>query len=227
LCLAAAWAFGQDAAPAVRVQREADNPLRLIIEAGKRASRAKPAESPRATKPPVERAAVARTATPKTSPRAAVTATTATTVTAAAANAPAPSTAASSAVALGDTVDELTASAEPAAAASAPPTAPPAAPPVATAEPAREVVPDPNALELLEGDEPEFPDDLKRRMSVDGEVVLDFMVQTDGTVSNVTVRTSNEPVLAPIAFDAVSRWRFKPVESPRPHSVQLVFRVRD
>ena len=74
---------------------------------------------------------------------------------------------------------------------------------------------------------PEFPERIKRRMRVDGEVVLGFTVKPDGSVADVTVRSSTEKSLEPNAIDAVRQWRYKPIDEAQLHAVQLVFRVKE
>ena len=69
-CLLAVVARGQDSAVPARTQRDADNPLRLIIEAGKLRTRPKPAEPASAARPASSSTAT-RNATAKPPVRAA------------------------------------------------------------------------------------------------------------------------------------------------------------
>ena len=69
-CLLAVVARGQDSAVPARTQRDADNPLRLIIEAGKLRTRPKPAEAASAARP-ASGSTAARNATAKPPVRAA------------------------------------------------------------------------------------------------------------------------------------------------------------
>ena len=61
---------------------------------------------------------------------------------------------------------------------------------------------------LLERVEPTYPEDAKQQR-IEGPVVLNALVGTDGAVREVKV-VSGDPLLAKAATDAVSRWRFQP-----------------
>lgn len=57
---------------------------------------------------------------------------------------------------------------------------------------------------------PDYPSDA-RRHHVEGKVVLEFLIGSDGTVSNIQVVSSEpEGVFDEAAVDAVSKWRFVP-----------------
>ena len=69
--------------------------------------------------------------------------------------------------------------------------------PTSAPTPARE------ALQLADYVEPLLPDRLRRRLQGDGEVVLTFTVNTDGSVADVAVQSSSERALETAALDAV------------------------
>jgi TonB family protein len=76
-------------------------------------------------------------------------------------------------------------------------------------EPKRAVELTPTAAEdgLLYRVEPGYPEEA-RQQQIQGAVVLDVHIGTDGGVQEVTVVSGN-PLLARSATDAVKQWRFK------------------
>jgi TonB family protein len=70
--------------------------------------------------------------------------------------------------------------------------------------------------------EPEYPADAKSR-SIQGAVVLDVQVLTDGTVGTIGI-VSGEPLLAQAAVHAVRQWRYQP-EFVNGRSVEAQTRV--
>jgi len=82
----------------------------------------------------------------------------------------------------------------------------------------------PVALELVSSVEPVLPDRVRRRMRRDGEVLLAFKVNPDGSVADLNVQASSDSALDEIALDAVRQWRYKPIPEARSHRLQLVFR---
>ncbi len=56
---------------------------------------------------------------------------------------------------------------------------------------------------------PDYPLDL-RNAGIDGQVVVRFTVELDGSVSDPAVQGSPPPELAVLALDAISRWKFTP-----------------
>ena len=56
-------------------------------------------------------------------------------------------------------------------------------------------------------------------------MVVRFTVNPDGSVADVAVRSSSDRALDPIALDAVSQWRYKPIAAAQPHAVELVFKT--
>ena len=232
-------ASAQDADPQARAKREADNPLRMIIEAGnlKAKPKAKTAETETAAKVPAEKAAekpvAVRPVASKPVPIAVV------------ANAPSrPEADVKQVEAVAKPVEEPALAAVGVAATSGSPAAEPLPPPAVAApaaaapqEPVAQVQlalsqPTPVAasraqratLELANFVEPALTERARRRLRSDGEVQLDFMVNADGSVADVVVRTSNDTSLDPVAVDAVRQWRYKPIAQAQAHGVQLVFK---
>jgi protein TonB len=95
----------------------------------------------------------------------------------------------------------------PTTAAAPPPTAPAPAP-----APAR---PSSSALVAISTPQPQYPQDALRRGTT-GEVVLEFTVNTDGSVGNITVvNATPRGVFERGVQNTVRRWRFQPVASPQ------------
>lgn len=185
-------AVAQDSA--TRVEREANNPLRMIIEASKIKPKVKPAETAR----PPERAA------PAVPPRPV-----------ASASAPAvltrrevPGDKVESAVA---TVEVDTESATSVVA----PTIAPAEPP-----PAAALAP----LQLADVVEPVTPRTLIGKLRGEIQVVVGFMVRADGSVVEPVIRSTSHPQMDAAVLEAVRQWRYQPIAAPRAHEVQLVLR---
>ncbi len=57
--------------------------------------------------------------------------------------------------------------------------------------------------------EPLYPE-AARRLRIEGVVILEIVVKKDGTVGNVRVLRSLNPLLDQAAIDAVRQWRFQP-----------------
>jgi protein TonB len=211
--LVKAQALNPDPAAASRVARDANNPMRVILEASKLKVRIKPdvddapAPEKRVVRTPVSRPAAAPTAVAKAAaPAVAV---------------PAASQAAAAAVA------PVAASVNPhaqmmAKAAESVPM------PSALAAPAPIVpVPKPLALppvplKLAQLVEPEVPPAVMRRMRSDVNVVIGLTVNADGSVSDVVIKSNPMKVLDTAIIDAVRQWRYNPIGEPRTHAVQLV-----
>jgi len=83
------------------------------------------------------------------------------------------------------------------------------------------------ALQIEDYFEPQLPERVRRRLHSDAEVVVNFTVNADGSVSDASVQSSSEKSLDPIALDAVRQWRYRPIAAAQTHAVQLVFRLRD
>ncbi|MBT9526717.1 MAG: TonB family protein [Rhizobacter sp.] len=194
----------RDPDAAARAAREANNPLRVIIEASKLKSRATDA-------PPV-RPVVAKPATP--APVAAKPQT-APVVAAKAPGVPAAVVAASQPAAEPAPIAAVATRTELA--------------PVVLSVPAP-VVPAPKPapllpLKLAQMVEPALPPAVLRRMVNDTEVIVGFTVNADGSVSNVAVRSSPLKALEAPVIDAISQWRYEPIGEARAHAVQLVLRA--
>ena len=184
LGLPGAMPWAQDLPPpAERVQRQADNPLRWIIEAGKLKSRSKLAAEPEAA---------ARASGDKPAPR---------------------STAAKAPV----RAKEAVAASSPAADAGTR---------LAGLDEGPSPPPPPTALELVSDGEMVLPDAIYDQLRADAEVEIQFTVNADGSVSDASVRASNNPNVDAVALAGVRGWRFKPIAQAQVHSVQLVFHPR-
>ena len=80
------------------------------------------------------------------------------------------------------------------------------------------------ALQLVDYVAPAIDERTRRRLRADGEVVLAFTVNPDGSVSDLAVRSASDRALEPAALDAVSKWRYQPIASAQAHGVQIVFK---
>lgn len=224
LCTTAAAQEGEGAA---RAQRDADNPLRMIIEAGKLRPRAKadepePAPKPAAkTVPPPQVGTLPDVLVPSLVPLSAGVSATVETV---AYVPPAPYDpdnyfGVAPPLLRGAAAAARTAS-SPAAVAAA--TAPVGAPAVSPADALPRA---PRAtLQLVDYVAPAIDDRVRRKLRGDGEVVLDFTVNPDGSVSGVAVRSATDRALEPAALEAVGKWRYLPIAAAQSHGVQLVFK---
>lgn len=203
LALSAAVPAGaQPAAGGTRVEEEANRPMRMILEAAKIKSRAKPAEAPApkaaavlpAARVAPEPAAAARTEPPPAPPPVGMVQSTVVTV-----------------------------EVEAAPPARMPDVVPPAAPdpePMLAAAP-KDASP---ALTLVSLVEPVTPRHLLGRLRGEIRVDVAFTVTPDGTVSDAAVRSSSHPQMNAAVLEAVSQWRYQPIGSAREHSVQVVLR---
>jgi TonB family protein len=75
---------------------------------------------------------------------------------------------------------------------------------------------------LLSKVDPELPTYLLRRGARRTELVVDMVVNADGSVRNVALPESPGPALEDPVVDAVRQWRFEPQPAARPHTVRLV-----
>ncbi len=225
-----------DTVPAVRVQRDAVNPLRMIIEAGKLKARPKPTAEARAAdaEPPAKRIRSAAGRLPGGSPEASPTS--------AAVARPAALQSVVLSPAQGDGSVLAAVPAAPAAA-QAEPGAITLLPVVATradtdavvdprrsalaaAAPAPSRATPPPLVPLVLADyvEPVVPERVRNRLRGAPEVVLDLLVRADGSVGEATVRSSTDKALESLALAAVRQWRYKPIAEDQPHAVLMVFR---
>ena len=221
-------ALAQDDDGATRVQRAADNPLRLIIEAGKLKPRTKGDDADAATRPTVEAKAAA---TPRPAPAR-----------------PAPQVGTLPDVLVPDVAPVDAATPAPVAAiafvpppynpddyfgvappvkdaAAAPARAAPVARPASAASAPAVTQAPPRAPQIVGYVAPVLPDRVRRRLQGDGEVVLDFVVNPDGSVSNVAIRSATDKALESAALDAVRQWRYEPIATAQAHGAQLVFKL--
>lgn len=236
LTLVTPLAWAQE--PARRVEREANNPMRMIIEAAKIKPKAKLAETakplPRASAELPPASAEARAAPVVAVPIAVPVAAPA----AAAPEAPAASVAETPAAAVADAPPAPAARVSEAEPAPLPPASPPestvatvevAASPRSTlpevAAPVAE--PEPVALKLASVVEPVMPRQWIGKLRGELQVHIAFTVNADGTVAGAAVRRSSHPQLDASVLDAVRQWRYEPISAPRPHEVQLVLRQPD
>jgi hypothetical protein len=192
-----------------RARRDAANPMRVIMEAGRLRRRADgatpvvPVAAPPALTPQPRREAVRSTVAD--SPRG---------------EAPA-----------------LPAS-PPAARAAEPVLAPPLEPPPAVQPAVAEVLPAPPAPvelptfipapdmdppTLLQMVEPVIPPQVISRTGALREVTADLTLQPDGTVSNVVLAAGTPRAAQRYLQQALAQWRFAPMAAARVHRVQLVF----
>lgn len=200
LILVTPYAAAQD--PGGRVQREASNPLRMIIEASKIRPRQKAAEAARLPeKPPAEAASAAKPAVDAAEQPSVLR-----NDAPAAASVPAESTVA--------TVEVETAVTEKTEASATPMV-------IAAAAPA------PAALELASVVEPVTPRSMIGKLRGEVQVHVAFTVNADGSVADAAVRKSSHPQMDAAVLEAVRQWRYQPIAAPRAHEVQLVLRQVD
>ena len=108
----------------------------------------------------------------------------------------------------------------------APPPAPPA--PVATPEPAQTGpvrVAAGQGPGLVKKVEPRYPP-MARTARIEGSVVVDAVITKDGTVSDVKVLSSTNPLFNQACIDAVRQWRFTPGSQDVILSVTVNFTLR-
>ncbi|MEO6280559.1 TonB family protein [Roseateles sp.] len=106
---------------------------------------------------------------------------------------------------------------------------PPVPPPMAyTAAPAasepQEEEEDP-PLVVVHQVEPEFPISILRRQKKGG-VVVRFVVQPDGSVTQPEIVKSTNPYLNPYAIQAVAQWKFQPLPREQSAMAELNFDLR-
>jgi TonB family protein len=202
-----------------RAQRDADNPLRIIIEASKIKSRAKVEEAP-VTKPAAVRPALVVDRTPRAAvadgavlvrKAEAAERTDMATVAANPLTIPVPSTTAAP-----DEARPVSAIAATAAERLPLPLPPPVIP-----------VAPPAALRLAQMIEPVTPRALIGKLRGDVEVTVGFMVQADGSVADAAIRSTTHRQMDSAVLQAVRQWRYEPIGETRSHAVQLVLRQND
>lgn len=204
LTLITPLAWAQDAAR--RVEREANNPMRMIIEAAKIRPKAR---APEAARPATRLAGEPGAATVAASAPAAAEPPDVQPV---AAEPPPPAGPPES------TVATVEVSAAPRSGG-----APEATLPAAETEPAPAAVP----LKLANVVEPVTPRRLLGTLRGDVQVQVAFTVNADGSVADAAVRRSSHPAMDAAVLEAVRQWRYEPIAAARPHEVQLVLRQPD
>lgn len=194
-----------------RAQREADGPRRRILEAARlRAAPRAPDPAPAPTVLPVNVVLPAPVPAPVAAPAAR----------------PASRGEAEGVVAV------LSPAAVPQALPAAPPamaSVPTVAPvSIATALPAMISAPQPVQLEglppprLVSRVDPDLPLNMFRRGARRTELVVDMVVNVDGSVKDVALRDSANPELETPVLEAVRQWRYERQPAARQHTVRLV-----
>jgi len=205
--LANAQALKPDPAAASRAARDADNPMRVILEASKLKVRIKPDVD---DTPPPEKRVVRAPAPRPAAAKATASAVEAPVVTAVASQpAPAPAPANPPAQMVAKAAESM-----------AMPTALTAPSPIVPAPKPLALPPVP--LKLAQLVEPEVPSAVMRRMRSDVTVVIGLTVNADGSVSDVVIKSNPMKALDTAIIDAVRQWRYNPIGEPRTHAVQLV-----
>jgi TonB family protein len=98
-------------------------------------------------------------------------------------------------------------------------TAPPALIDLPPALPSVADLPPPRLLAMIE---PELSPRLFRRGSTRAEVLVELVIDTDGSVKSAVVRQSVNSDLEGAVLDAVRQWRYDPQPVARPHLLRLV-----
>ena len=231
--------------PNERAKREASNPMRLILEAGKIKRKGADAE-------PVAATAAAPATAPVITPRVVAPAPAPTPAPAAPAPAPQRRVVAEVAVPLAAVpqpepvpvpvpvptraLESLPSAPVPFAAmpisantplADAGAAAAPMAPILLSPLPAPPQEPPANAAQtaprLLSQVAPEFPENLMRRVRSFTELLVQITVNIDGSVRDISIVTPGYRVLEPYVIDALTQWRYKPQEQARTQQLRLVF----
>lgn len=197
---------GAASAPAVdpmeRAQRQADNVMRWIkVHAEK--PRAAPAAPAKPNEPPPPPAPVAKPAPAKPAAPAPV--------------APAP--------VAPEPQKAETVAPPPVEVPAPPPVAVPAAvaPVIAPPPPPPPVEEEETPLKALAQEQPVIPRNVLASMNAPGKVMVQFKVETNGSVSNVVVLSSSRAQLNRPTIAAVSNWRFEPVKAPRVAQIEFAF----
>ena len=198
------------AAAASRAAREADNPMRVIIEASKLKVRIKPdgdgSDSSSGEKR-VVRAPAPRPAAPASVTKASGVPAAETPVLA---SKPVPEPPSMPAQTVARAADSM-------------PTALTTPPPILPAPKPSAQAPVP--LKLAQLVEPSVPDSTLRRMRNDVQVMVGFTVNPDGSVSDVVIKSNPMKSLDSAILEAVGQWRYNPIGESRTHAVQLVLRA--
>ncbi len=100
---------------------------------------------------------------------------------------------------------------------------------VAAAVPAAAKPPEPveeveTELKLISQAQPSFPRELRREISK-GKVMVKFTVQPDGSVSDASVVSFSNRGLNRPALEAISQWKFEPIQTARTVQVEIEFEL--
>lgn len=78
-----------------------------------------------------------------------------------------------------------------------------------------------SAAKVLSSPFPDYPSDLQKT-GIEGQVVVRFNVEPDGSVSDPVVQGSPPPRLATLALDAIRQWKFAPaIKNGKPIRARL------
>lgn len=203
----AVYAQSPSPAPSERVQREADNPMRRILEAARIVRRVGEPES--------AQAAAALRRNPTAAARAAV------------ANATPLDAAPAATFALADPAPLPATSAQ----------LTPAAHRVVFDDPAlagiaklaslpQPAAPQRTAVRLVSMVPPDIPTAVQRRVGLLSELTVVLTIDRDGSVLDVSVPQAALRAVEPYITEALRQWRFEPLDAPVRHQMQLVFADR-
>lgn len=78
-------------------------------------------------------------------------------------------------------------------------------------------------LKALAQEQPVIPRNVLASLNSPGKVMVQFMVETNGSVSNVQVLSSSRTQLNRPTIAAVTNWRFEPVKAPRVAQIEFAF----
>ncbi len=95
------------------------------------------------------------------------------------------------------------------------------APAEVTQQPVEEVE---TELKLISQAQPAFPRDLRREIS-HGKVMVKFTVQPNGTVSDPSIVSFSNRGLNRPALEAISKWKFEPIQTARTVQVEIEFEL--
>ena len=79
------------------------------------------------------------------------------------------------------------------------------------------------APRLLSQVAPEFPENLMRRVRSFNELLVQITVNRDGSVRDINIVTPGYRSLEPFVVEALAQWRYEPRDEPRTQQLRLVF----
>ncbi len=225
----ASGATGEDKNIPDWVKKQADNPIKWIIQQDPK-TKAKPAADERAAAAAAAKKAAAAAAkkakaeeTPVVNTRNATPAATANT-----------SSAASTAAVVNTTPQAASTVAAPVTNAPTTPTPAPVPEPIATPavaalspEPEPKEPPKPLLAELIPISQPQpnLPREFLLGGSRAGRVVVNFTVNPDGSVSDAVIGESSDRLLNRAVLSAVKQWIYKPIPQAQPNSAVIAFQL--